>query len=150
MYLKATIEEGYYVSPCGQVWSVIKGKGRFLKQNEVGTKREYRAVTLNGKPYLVHRLVATAYLDNPDNLPQVNHKDKNGAHNNDYNLEWCSALYNIQYSHAIKGSLIDPKGKLHNFPCIKQFCREQGLDSGAVSRVLRGEYKQTKGWVINE
>lgn len=47
----------------------------------------------------IHRLVAMAYLDNPDDLPQVNHKDCNKANNHVDNLEWSSKPYNIEHSH---------------------------------------------------
>lgn len=54
----------------------------------------------NGKyiPTLVHRLVATLYIDNPDKLPEVNHKDKNVANNNVTNLEWCSREGNMLHA----------------------------------------------------
>lgn len=53
-----------------------------------------------GKRYnkKVHRLVAEAFLPNPQNLPQVNHKDHDVANNNVANLEWCDAKYNALYS----------------------------------------------------
>lgn len=44
-----------------------------------------------------HRLVAIAFIPNPDNLPQINHKDENKQNNNIDNLEWCSCKYNINY-----------------------------------------------------
>ena len=50
---------------------------------------------------LVHRLVAIAFLPNPDHLPQVNHKDENSLNNNVSNLEWCDARYNISYGTRI-------------------------------------------------
>lgn len=54
-------------------------------------------LTINGKKkdYLVHRLVALTFLDNPFNLPQVNHKDKNKLNNSVSNLEWISIKDNM-------------------------------------------------------
>lgn len=101
--------EGLYeVSTEGRV----RGIDRYVKSSNGGLnlwkgkelqqflRNGYKSVQLckdgKHKPYYVHRLVATAFIDNPDNLPQINHK--NGKTNNNVdNLEWCSALYNINY-----------------------------------------------------
>ena len=48
----------------------------------------------------IHRLVAIAFIPNPDNLPQVNHKDENKQNNDVNNLEWCTAEYNVNYGTA--------------------------------------------------
>lgn len=50
------------------------------------------------KPMLIHRLVAMAFIPNPCNLPQINHRDENPKNNNVNNLEWCDQLYNNRYS----------------------------------------------------
>lgn len=64
-------------------------------------KRGYQAVILsknnNVKSFLIHRLVATAFIPNPYSLPQVNHKDENPSNNCVENLEWCTQKYNSNY-----------------------------------------------------
>lgn len=110
--------EGYYqVSDTG----VVKAIERTIVFAD-GRKRKYPEKILpikewfkNGNGYLmvsltkhhktkgfsVHRLVAEAFLPNPNNLPQVNHKDENKSNNSALNLEWCDQKYNNRYSNAI-------------------------------------------------
>lgn len=90
--------EGLYeVSNTGKVRN--KKSGRIMAQ--IKTNRGYLRVHLskfgNLKNELVHRLVAMAFIENPNNYPQVNHKDENKANNNVDNLEWCSRQYNMSY-----------------------------------------------------
>lgn len=68
------------------------------------------------KTMKVHRLVTLAFIPNPNNLPQVNHKDENVANNNLWNLEWCDSKYNNNYgtknqriSEKLKGKINNPK-----------------------------------------
>lgn len=81
----------YFVSSCGEV---INRRGKRLKGelNSVG----YRRVNLSGKRHFIHRLVATEYIPNPDNLPVVNHIDGDRTNNRSDNLEWCTRSYNVQ------------------------------------------------------
>lgn len=54
------------------------------------------------KPYLLHRIVAETFLENPNSFPQVNHKDQNKLNNCAYNLEWCTQLYNNHYGDCME------------------------------------------------
>ena len=92
--------EGLYeVSYQGRVKSLKFGKERILKP--LRHTSGYLQVNLckNGevKHCLVHRLVAQTFIPNPDNLPEVNHKDENKTNNKVSNLEFCDAKYNINY-----------------------------------------------------
>ena len=91
----------YLVSNTGKVYSVKRS--RCLKTGKM--KNGYVSITIKHKGktnhFLVHRLVATAFLPNPDNLPEVNHKDENRDNNNIHNLEWCTREYNNNYGNRL-------------------------------------------------
>ena len=95
-------EQKYQISNIGKVKSLnyhsTKRNGllRFSKNH-----RGYFFVRLSKgckvKTITVHRLVALAFLPNPHNYPQINHKDENKLNNRVDNLEWCTASYNQNY-----------------------------------------------------
>ena len=92
--------EGHYqVSNFGRVKSIKNDKARILKERY---SNGYVLVLLYkdgiAKSYKVHRLVAMAFIENSNNLTQVNHKDFNRKNNIVENLEWCSAKENIQHN----------------------------------------------------
>lgn len=96
----------YVVTEDGRVYSDYYGDWRELRQD---TLRGYKKVGLivNGrqKRFQVHRLVAACYIPNPDNNPEVNHKDGNPANNHVDNLERCTPKENT--SHAIANGRSD-------------------------------------------
>jgi len=101
--------EKYYVSPQGDVYCYTDrwcgGKPQkepsFHKLKAHVRPEGYCTVLLHSqdgdKRFYVHRLVAQAFIPNPDNLPCVNHKDENKQNNDVSNLEWCTVRYNLAY-----------------------------------------------------
>lgn len=123
----------YQVSNKGRVKSLnYKRTGKEGILSSSPTSSGYLIVNLcknkKQKPFYIHRLVAKAFLPNPNNLPQVNHKDENKENNTVYNLEWCTAKYNNNYGTHNERSSISRKGKKHKKPKLKKqiLCIETG------------------------
>lgn len=93
----------YQVSNQGRVRSLYFGKIRMLKQRKLRTGYMQVGLTKTKKIkfYNVHRLVSAAFIPNPDNLPEVNHKDEDKTNNTVENLEWCDRKYNINYGNRL-------------------------------------------------
>lgn len=90
----------YIIHSDGQIFSTYFN--RFLKQPKKDYKRLVDRTT--GKPLLAHRLVATAFIPNPDNLPEVNHINGIRCDNRVENLEWCTRQQNG--AHAFRTGLV--------------------------------------------
>ena len=94
------------------------------------------------KNYSVHVLVAMAFIPNPDNLPQVNHKDGNKLNPAVYNLEWCNQSYNTK--HAIRTGLYDNTSNQHKASIASankhSIAVEQLDDCGNVINTFRNKH----------
>lgn len=143
--------EGLYaVTSCGKVWSYRSKK--FLKPSDNGNG--YLVVKLykdgTQKTLRVHRLVAEAYIDNPDNKPQINHIDKNKTHNYVGNLEWSTAKENIQHSvkdrheNSVKPVVCVETGEVY---CSQVAAAAAiGVHRQCIGNCVRGRQKTTGGY----
>ncbi len=141
--------EGLYsVSNRGRVMSLKTGRILSDRYDRYG----YRVVTLKKKPYTIHRLVALAFIPNPNKLPEVNHIDEKKDNNNVENLEWCSKSYNVRHSihnQSCKVKQLDKNGNLIRiWPSLRQINRELGYSTQPILNTCKGrqEYSHNFKW----
>ena len=141
--------DGFQVSNDGRVRNK---HGRILKGsvNNNGYQMVHLRTKDKNKLCTVHRLVAEAFISNPDNLPQINHKDENKANNSVENLEWCTGKYNVNY-----GTRNERAGKIRGYMvyCVelnKTFNSmvEAEKETGAkqIAKACRGIYSHSGGY----
>lgn len=148
----------YQISNLGRVKSINYNKTRKEKILKYRKHRYgYLMVVLfkdgKRKEILVHRLVAQAFLPNPDNLPQVNHKDENKTNNCVENLEFCDAKYNSNYgtrnervAKSLTGVYNTKKSKPVMcietgviYPSTNEVQRQLGFSRGNISQCCNGK-----------
>lgn len=156
------------VSNEGRVRSLLRGTPRILKTS-IDSKGYHRirvTIEREKKGFKLHREVAKAFIPNPYNKPQVNHKDGNKNNNSVSNLEWVTNKENVH--HAIKNGMwvsVIEGSKRENesrkkpilayrvkgdYPCTRYYGSineaEREIGSRHITDVLKGKRKQVKGW----
>ena len=138
----------YKIYRNGDIVSTKRKSDRLINgKSDKDGYREYHLRDKNGKSVYVrgHRLVAMAWIDNPDSLEVVNHKDGNKANNEASNLEWCTVKYNTQHAYDNLGregnnggmnkrvALCDLSWNVINeFDSFKALANHIGLKSGSA------------------
>jgi hypothetical protein len=141
----------YQVSQFGNVRSFNKSEeGKLLKPGKIangylGVNLYKRGKVINNR---VHRLVATAFLHKPGGCNEVNHKNEDKTCNYAWNLEWCTAQYNNEYSKAKKYKLVSPEGEVVEVFNLNKFCRDNNLTQGNLGMVAIGKANHHKGWKL--
>ena len=160
-----------YNSPfCGEGYYIRKGRIKKKKKNAYG----YPCVTIkyldgSQKTIRVHQLVAKTFIPNPENKPQINHKDGNKENNCISNLEWVTNAENIRHAYAMNlnpGSRYweGKRGKLHpnskpvvmcdkegnvikRFESIMLAAEDVGVSFSHIAACVRGERKTCGGYI---
>lgn len=155
-------EGEYLISNFGNVKSLnFRNTGEIRDMGIYDDRQGYKVTILhkNGVPHnhKVHRLVATAFIPNPNKLPIINHRDEDKANNYVDNLEWCTVKYNNNYN----GSMVE-RNKLkrratlqydlennfiREFESLTQIKDEFGFDRSAISRCCRGIQQTSYGFI---
>lgn len=157
----------YQVSNLGRVKSLNyrhTGKERILKLEKLNTGYLQVGLSKEGKlkKCKVHRLVASAFIENPNNFKQVNHKNEDKTDNCLRNLEWCDVNYNNNYgtrtrraSESMKGIHINRKDLSRPIKCIengvvyhstKEAERQTGVYHSDISKCCNGDRKTAGGF----
>lgn len=155
-------EQLYQISNLGRVKSLGNGKTHNTKIHILKNVKDttgYNRVSLSkdgvAKNYNVHRLVAEAFISNPDNLPCINHKNERKDENfvwinedgtidlEKSNLEWCTYEYNIKYSNVDKKAVISRIGSKHTEmtkQLISDRLKNNRLSKPVIQYDLEGNY----------
>jgi hypothetical protein len=150
-------KENYLVYPDGRIW--LKRLNRFAKLHK--NYKGYLRVKINDKLESVHRVVATCFIPNPLNLPEVNHLHKNGDKTNNRveNLEWSTHADNMKHSFEVLNNVHgNPKkpirathilsGKTYEFSSQMECGRILDLNQSNINACVRGKYKTHKGYTF--
>ena len=150
--------EEYSVSNFGNIRN--KKTGRILKPRK-HTGGYMRIILCKDKKHYdryIHRLVAQAFISNPNNLPEVNHKDEDKTNNCVENLEWCDRVYQVNYG-TFHDRMVETQRKTskHSKPvkCVEtgivyislhEAERETGILYTLICRALKGRQKTAGGY----
>jgi len=158
-WVPVTGYEGVYeVSSAGEIRSLTRldsiGRtiaGQLMKQvvNEDGYHQIVLSKDGQQKTFKVHRVVAQAFIPNPEDKPEVNHIDEVKSNNTVNNLEWNTRKENVNHSiHQIEGDylFVSPDGFLTHVKGLRKFCREHDLSQTSMRKVDLLELYEHKGW----
>lgn len=148
--------EDYAITDKGEVISYKYKTPRKLATWYQKSGYENIKLSKDNKTYhkLIHRMVAEAFIPNPNNLPEVNHKDNNPKNNCVENLEWCDRKYNLEQSYETMSAIRNFKecslfkdneliGSFKSKAEASRFASEQGASySGMI------KYGKSKGYEI--
>lgn len=128
-------------------------KGRIIKQRLQNAGYFLVWLSKQGKirAHTVHRLVAASFIDNPENMMDINHKDGDKKNNSVHNLEWCTRSQNIKHSyeklnHKTNGKAVRCIELDIIYSSAAEASRERGISACGIRHVLTGRAKTAGGY----
>ena len=165
IWKRCNLSKDYEISSFGRVKSYAKtSTGIILKQFKNRKKYPYYQVRIKNKVVSVHRLIAIAFIQNPDNLPEIDHIDGNTSNNHVVNLRWCSHRENTLNPITIeKGKRFGVENKkskpinqydlagefIKKWDCINDIERCMGINSKNIIAVAKNRRKSAGGYYWN-
>lgn len=145
----------YQISNEGRVKNIKRDTLRVFNDNGYGYYMVLLSKNGKKKPFYVHRLVAEAFIQNPNNLPQVNHKNENKHLNIVENLEWCDSKYNMNYGTARERTSEKQRKIVYQYTKNNELvavyhgvneCAKYGFEPSSISSCCNGKRKTHKGY----
>ena len=150
-FVKVVGFENYEVSNLGKVRNIKSGKVLKPHLNHKGYLKHHLSKNNKLKELFLHRIIATAFIDNPEGKPCVNHIDENKLNNDLSNLEWCTVRENLIHGTRTKRVAeklskkviqLDLNDNILNvFKSMRQAERETGIDATSISACCNGKRK---------
>ena len=140
----------YQVSIFGRVKSLKFGKEKILKPGTNACGYLQVILCKDGKKKVcnVHRLVANAFLPNPNNLPEVNHINEIKTDNRVSNLEWMTSKDNTRYSQAVAVNQFTLDGRfIRTWDCIMEIQYQLGFNNRNIGSCCQGKRKSAYGFL---
>lgn len=150
------VKDGYLVNRDGSIYKLNwKRTGTMRKVKQSTNQLGYLFFGKNGKMCLAHRFIAECFIPNPNNLPEINHKDENKTNNCVDNLEWCTHKYNINYGTRNKKVSIAQKKRFENPEERKRWSelqrgKHKGKHGSFGTPYKKGHIPWNKGCLLTE
>ena len=139
----------------GKSWYAISSKGRVFSKHTNSCMKTYlnkdgypsiSLRTVSSGPVLIHRLVAQAFIPNPEDLPTIDHIDGVRDNNCICNLQWMTSEDNVAKGKMRKYKITSPVGEVFLISNLAKFCRDYSLCKANMTKVAKGRKAPYKGW----
>lgn len=150
----------YEISNYGKVRNKKTGRIRKTTINNKGYEQIIVYINKKPKTYYIHRLVASNFIENPNNYKEVNHLDENKLNNNVNNLEWCNGEYNLHYGTRVNRILKakeptfkqiiqkDLQGNvIRVWKSIREIQEKTNYNKQSIHYCCSGRYKTSNGFI---